>query len=164
MVGFLSGLKRVTQSNRIMSLLKNKWVIFAFRISLGVVFLYASFDKIRDPGSFSSNIQNYQILPYGITNLFAIFLPWVELYVGACLILGVFLNGAALLSMGMMVMFIIALGQALVRGLDIECGCFSQEGSLVGLNTLLRDIIWLAMAVFVWRREDKTLELFPKSG
>ena len=164
MVGFLSGLKRVTQSNRIMSLLKNKWVIFAFRISLGVVFLYASFDKIRDPGSFSSNIQNYQILPYGITNLFAIFLPWVELYVGACLILGVFLNGAALLSMGMMVMFIIALGQALARGLDIECGCFSQEGSLVGLNTLLRDIIWLAMAVFVWRREDKTLDLFPKSG
>ena len=147
-----------------MSLLKNKWVIFAFRISLGVVFLYASFDKIRDPGSFSSNIQNYQILPYGITNLFAIFLPWVELYVGACLILGVFLNGAALLSMGMMVMFIIALGQALARGLDIECGCFSQEGSLVGLNTLLRDIIWLAMAVFVWRRKDKTLELFPKSG
>ena len=147
-----------------MSLLKNKWVIFAFRISLGVVFLYASFDKIRDPGSFSSNIQNYQILPYGITNLFAIFLPWVELYVGACLILGVFLNGAALLSTGMMVMFIIALGQALVRGLDIECGCFSQEGSLVGLNTMLRDIIWLAMAVFVWRREDKTLELFPKSG
>ena len=164
MVGFLSGLKRVTQSNRIMSLLKNKWVIFAFRISLGVVFLYASFDKIRDPGSFSSNIQNYQILPYGITNLFAIFLPWVELYAGACLLLGVFLNGAALLSMGMMVMFIIALGQALARGLDIECGCFSQEGSLVGLNTLLRDIIWLAMAVFVWRREDKTLELFPKSG
>ena len=164
MVGFLSGLKRVTQSNRIMSLLKNKWVIFAFRISLGVVFLYASFDKIRDPGSFSSNIQNYQILPYGITNLFAIFLPWVELYVGACLILGVFLNGAALLSMGMMVMFIISLGQAFARGLDIECGCFSQEGSLVGLNTLLRDIIWLAMAVFVWRREDKTLELFPKSG
>ena len=83
---------------------------------------------------------------------------------GACLILGVFVDGAAFLSAGMMVMFIIALGQALVRGLDIECGCFSQEGSLVGLNTLLRDLIWLAMAVFVWRREEKTLELFPKSG
>ena len=147
-----------------MSLLKNKWVIFAFRISLGVVFLYASVDKIRDPGSFSGNIQNSQILPYGITNLFAIFLPWVELYVGACLLLGVFVDGAAFLSTGMMVMFIIALGQALARGLDIECGCFSQEGSLVGLNTLLRDLIWLAMALFVWRREEKTLELFPKSG
>jgi len=147
-----------------MSLLKNKWVIFAFRISLGVVFLYASFDKIRDPGSFSGNIQNYQILPYGITNLFAILLPWVELYVGACLILGVFVDGAVLLSAGMLVLFIVALGQALARGLDIECGCFSQEGSLVGLNTLLRDLIWLAMAVFVWHREEKTLELFPKSG
>ena len=147
-----------------MSLLKNRWVILAFRIVLGIVFLYASFEKIRDPGNFAGNIQNYQLLPYGITNLFSIFLPWVELYVGTCLILGVFVDGAAFLSTGMMVMFIIALGQALVRGLDIECGCFSQEGSLVGLNTLLRDLIWLGMAVFVWRREEKTLELFPKSG
>ena len=146
------------------SLLKNRWVILAFRIVLGIVFLYASFEKIRDPGSFSGNIQNYQMLPYGITNLFSIFLPWVELYVGACLILGVFVDGAAFLSTGMMVMFIIALGQALARGLDIECGCFSQEGSLVGLNILLRDLIWLAMAILVWRREEKTLELFPKSG
>jgi len=146
------------------SLLKNRWVILAFRIVLGIVFLYSSFEKIRDPGNFASNIQNYQFLPYSITNLFSIFLPWVELYVGICLILGVFVDGAAFLSTGMMVMFIIALGQALARGLDIECGCFSQEGSLVGLNTLLRDLIWLAMALFVWRREEKTLELFPKSG
>ena len=147
-----------------MSLLKNRWVILAFRIVLGIVFLYASFEKIRDPGNFAGNIQNYQMLPYRITKLFSIFGPWVELYVGAGLILGVFVDGAALLSTGMMVMFIIALGQALARGLDIECGCFSQEGSLVGLNTLLRDLIWLAMAVLVWRREEKTLELFPKSG
>ena len=147
-----------------MSLLKNRWVILALRIFLGIVFLYASFEKIGDPGNFAGNIQNYQMLPYGITNLFSIFLPWVELYVGACLLLGVFVDGAAFLSTGMMVMFIIALGQAVARGLDIECGCFSQEGSLVGLNTLLRDLIWLAMALFVWRREEKTLELFPKSG
>ena len=139
------------------SLLKNRWVILALRIFLGIVFLYASFEKIRDPGSFSGNIQNYQMLPYGITNLFSIFLPWVELYVGACLILGVFVDGSALLSVGMPVMFIIALGQALARGLDIECGCFSQEGSLVGLDILARDIVWLAIAVFVWRREEKIL-------
>ena len=147
-----------------MSLLKNRWIILAFRIVLGIVFLYASFEKIRDPGSFSGNIQNYQISPYGITNLIGILLPWVELYVGACLILGVFVDGAALLSVGMLVMFIIALGQALARGLDIECGCFSQEGSLVGLDILARDIVWLAIAVLVWRREEKILELFPKSG
>ena len=147
-----------------MLLLKNRWVILAFRIVLGIVFLYASFEKIRDPGSFSGNIQNYQMLPYGITNLFSIFLPWVELYVGACLILGVFVDGSALLSVGMLVMFIIALGQALARGLDIECGCFSQEGSLVGLDILARDIVWLVIAVLVWRREEKMLELFPKSG
>lgn len=143
--------------------LKNKWVVFAFRIILGVVFLYASFDKIRDPESFASNIQNYQMIPYSLTNLFAIFLPWLELYVGACLILGVFVDGAILLSAGMMVMFITAISQAIARGLDIDCGCFKQAGSSVGLDTLARDIVWLAMSVLVWKRDEKTLELFPKS-
>jgi hypothetical protein len=52
----------------------------------------------------------------------------------------------------------------MARGLDIECGCFSQEGSLVGLDILVRDIVWLAMSVLIVRREDKMLELFPKSG
>ena len=145
------------------SLLKNSWVIFALRIILGIVFLYASFEKIRNPGSFAGIIQNYQMLPYGITNLFSIVLPWVELYVGSCLILGVFVDGAALLSTGMMVMFIIALGQAVARGLDIDCGCFKPGGSKVGLDILARDIVWLAMSVLIWRREEKTMELFPKS-
>lgn len=144
------------------SLLKNRWVILAFRIIVGVVFLYASLDKIRNPGSFAGNIQNYQMLPYGITNLFAILLPWVELYVGACLILGVFVDGATLLAMGMMAMFIVALSQAVLRGLDIECGCFKAEGSTVGLGTLARDIIWLGMSVVVWKREEKMFEMFPK--
>ena len=145
------------------SILKNPWVIFIFRIVLGIIFVYASFEKIRDPGAFASNIQNYQFLPYGLTNLMAIMLPWVELYVGACLILGVFVDGAALLSAGMMVMFIVAISQAVGRGLDIDCGCFKQSGSTVGLDLLARDVVWLAISILVWRRDEKTMELFPKS-
>ena len=145
------------------SILQNRWVIFIFRIALGIVFVYASFEKIRDPGAFASNIQNYQFLPYGFTNFMAILLPWVELYVGACLILGVFVDGAALLSAGMMVMFIVAISQAVGRGLDIDCGCFKQSGSIVGLDLLARDVVWLVMSILVCRRDEKTMELFPKS-
>ena len=103
------------------------------------------------------------MLPYSVTNLFAILLPWVELYVGACLILGIFVDGATLLSIGMMVMFVVALTQAIGRGLDIECGCFKQEGSRVGLDPLFRDIVWLAMSIVVWRRKENWLEIYPKS-
>tara|TARA_B100000029_G_scaffold198914_1_gene197252 strand:- start:11389 stop:11850 length:462 start_codon:yes stop_codon:yes gene_type:complete len=145
------------------TLIKNKWAIFIFRVVLGLVFLYASFDKILDPKSFATNIQNYQLLPYSFTNFFAIILPWLELYVGACLILGVFVDGAAFLSGSMMLMFIIAISQAIIRGLDIDCGCFKQAGSTVGLDTLARDIIWLTMSILVWKRDDKIFELFPKS-
>ncbi|MEE2876590.1 MAG: MauE/DoxX family redox-associated membrane protein [Candidatus Neomarinimicrobiota bacterium] len=134
-----------------------------FRIVLGMIFIYASLEKIRDPGAFAGNIQNYQFLPYSLTNLLAILLPWVELYVGACLILGVFVDGAALLSAGMMVMFIVAIGQAIGRGLDIDCGCFKQaDSSSVGIDTIARDVVWLAMSLLVWNRQEKTLEMFPK--
>jgi hypothetical protein len=60
-------------------------------------------------------------------------------------------------------MFIVAIGQAVGRGLDIDCGCFKQSGSTVGLDLLARDVVWLAMSILVWRREEKTMELFPKS-
>ena len=74
-----------------------------------------------------------------------------------------FVDGAVLLSGGMMIMFIIAISQAIIRGLDIDCGCFKEAGSTVGLDTLARDLIWLAMSILVWKREDKIFELFPKS-
>ena len=33
----------------------------------------------------------------------------------------------------------------------------------VSATTLARDVVWLAMSVLVWKRDEKTLELFPKS-
>ena len=137
------------------NLIRNKWVVFIFRVILGVVFLYASFDKIRDPGSFASNIQNYQVLPYSLTNIFAIILPWLELYVGACLILGVFVDGAVLLSGGMMIMFIIAISQAIIRGLDIDCGCGIGEKTLP-LDRLKEDI-YLLITAFIIKFRDRIL-------
>ncbi len=145
-----------------MTLLQNKWLILGFRFILGIMMMYASFSKIADPKEFASLIDNYQFLPYSLTNLMAIFLPWVELYVGACLILGIFVDGAALLTMGMMLMFIIALSQATIRGLDIECGCFTGA-SKVGVSRILEDILWLAMTFVVWQRRENSFEIYPKS-
>lgn len=124
--------------------------------------LYASFSKIAEPKDFATLVDNYQFLPYALTNLMAILLPWVELYVGMSLILGIFVDGATLLTMGMMLMFIIALSQATIRGLDIECGCFTGA-SKVGVRRILEDILWLAMTIIVWRRKENAFEIYPKS-
>jgi len=129
---------------------------------LGVMLIYASFDKILDPSKFARAIANYQMIPFSLTNLPAIILPWIEVYVGICLILGIFIDGAVLLTMGMMIFFIVALSQATIRGLDIECGCF-KGASKVGIRRIVEDIIWFGIAFVVWRRSEHSWELYPKS-
>ena len=65
----------------------------------------------------------------------------------ACIVIGIFVRGSALLIGVMLVVFIIALSSALVRGLDISCGCFTLEGGRkIAVTTLVEDILLLAGA------------------
>ncbi len=78
----------------------NVWVrhrvfILAARLLLGGIFVFASIDKILHPAAFADAVYNYQILPDSLINLTAVFLPWLELILGGCLIAGVWLPGAA---------------------------------------------------------------------
>jgi uncharacterized membrane protein YphA (DoxX/SURF4 family) len=115
--------------------------ILIARLAVGFVFVYASYDKILEPEEFANSIKNYDMLPYSVLAPFAIVLPWVEFWTGLFLILGFRTRASALIMSGMLGMFIIALGQAVARGLDIECGCFSSEGgSKAGLERIFEDI------------------------
>ena len=130
------------------------------RLFLGAVFLYASYDKVLNPEAFAKAVYNYQILPDVAVNLAAIMLPWLELLLGVCLVVGVWLPGATLISTGLMAVFIGALAFNLMRGLDIHCGCFSTEATEgpADLWTVLRDAgflavsVWLTLEVFFFRR------------
>ena len=119
-----------------------KYVVLAARLLIGGLFVYASFHKLLDPGTFAGDIRNYTILPVAVTNLAAITLPWVELLAGLCLIFGIQTKPSALVISGMLCVFIGALTFAYVKGLDISCGCFSSaadSAGKIGLLTLLRD-------------------------
>ncbi|HAX49711.1 MAG TPA: MauE/DoxX family redox-associated membrane protein [Ignavibacteria bacterium] len=110
-------------------LFENKYFVIAARIVLGAVFMYASFDKMANPEAFAKIIDNYHLLPYQLVNPLAIFLPWLELITGLLLITGKWVKGSLLIYNALLVIFIIALVQALIRGLDISCGCFSVNPS-----------------------------------
>ena len=137
------------------------------RVILGIVLIYASIDKIIHPAEFAKAIGNYNVLPFGLENLLGIVLPVLELLVGTCLVLGIMINGSAIIAAGMMVVFIIALSQALFRGIDINCGCFKvtveNGGHQVGIRRIIEDFIYLGMALMVLSRGEKKWELYPKS-
>mgnify|MGYP006304953327 CR=1 FL=1 len=136
----------------------------AARLFMGGVFLYASYDKILKPAAFAEAVYNYQILPDAAVNLTALVLPWFELVIGACLIAGVWLPGATVISTGLMTVFIASLIYNQMRGLDIHCGCFSTETTEgpVGIWTVLRDAAFLAVSVylmlhmFFFRKDSKS--------
>jgi uncharacterized membrane protein YphA (DoxX/SURF4 family) len=100
------------------------------RLIAGSIFVYASLNKITDPCSMAMDIYHYQILPGYLVNISAIILPYAELVFGLALIAGFLPRGAALGIILMLCLFTAALSFNLIRGLDIECGCFGSVKDL----------------------------------
>jgi uncharacterized membrane protein YphA (DoxX/SURF4 family) len=128
------------------------YLTLAARLLIGGVFLYACAHKIWDPAAFAVSIRNYMILPPAWSNIAAITLPWIELGAALLLIFGVLTKPAALLTTGMLAVFLAALAYAYATGLDIDCGCFSSaagsEGR-VGLYHLIRDTALFLISLFI---------------
>ena len=139
------------------------WLILVIRILLGIIFLYASYDKIMDPGKFARSIANYHIVPFGFENGIAIFLPWLELFIGIGLIFGIMVDGAAGITGSLLVIFILLILQAILRGFNIECGCGLKEGEMVGWTKILENVVFLFASWLVYCRSKNLFEIFPKS-
>jgi putative oxidoreductase len=127
--------------------------ILCLRVSLGLVFIVASVDKIQNPGQFAMAIANYRLLPYEFIHGTAIVLPWIEVVAGSLLLLGIWTRANALLASSMLLVFILAIAQALWRHLDISCGCFDVASGADKMTrwTLYWDILWLFWGILLLR-------------
>jgi len=133
------------------ALLASPWLALAFRLYIGGVFVFASMNKVIYPAEFAETIASYQILPYWSVNAAAAVLPWLEMVCGVLLFLGVRVKAAALLIAAMLGVFTVAIAVNLARGTPIGCGCFSSLEDEMSLMTLVRDIVWLAMTLHIYR-------------
>jgi len=137
----------------VVSIISNKYLVLAIRLVLGGVFIYAAIHKIIYPADFAQDIYNYRMLPPSFINFMALALPWLEVICGVLIIAGIFTRGSALLIGFMLLVFIIAISAALLRGLDISCGCFSSgvenTGHGIAVDLLIRDILMFAGSLIV---------------
>jgi len=99
-------------------------ITLVVRLVVGVTFIIASYYKIVEPASFARSIWYYHMVPGVLINLMSLFLPWLELVCGICLVLGVCYRGAVTLVNLMVLVFLVALSTAIARGINIDCGCF----------------------------------------
>ncbi|MCX7878827.1 MAG: DoxX family membrane protein [Ignavibacteria bacterium] len=140
--------------NKIMEkVFSNKYFITLAKLVLGSIFIYASLDKIANPEAFAGIIKNYRLLPIQLVNPLAIFLPWLELFTGFLLIVNKWVKASLLIYSTLLIIFVIALSQALVRGLDISCGCFSVQSSSASdiWMRIVEDLILLFVSVNLYR-------------
>jgi uncharacterized membrane protein YphA (DoxX/SURF4 family) len=108
------------------TLLASPRLRLAIQLLVGAFFVYASLDKIANPAGFAKAVYQWQIGGPVASNLVAVTLPWVELVAGALLVLGAWRREAAAAIALMLVVFLLAAGSVLARGIDVEnCGCVS---------------------------------------
>ncbi len=110
--------------------LRNPWIVRTAQVLIGLVFIAAALPKIGDPQSFAAAVHNFRLLA------------------GLALVFGLRARAGGLLVSLMMVVFTAAVGIALARGLDVECGCFgTADGSRVGAQKLLENTGLTVLAI-----------------
>jgi uncharacterized membrane protein YphA (DoxX/SURF4 family) len=136
-----------------------KYLALALRIVLGGVFLYAGGLKIADPAAFAGSVAAFKLLRTFGNYLVAATLPWVEVLCGLLLMIGVRTRPAATLILLMNLVFAVVLSSAIIRGLDIDCGCFRQGGPKTSpWLALLRDLAFIAGTVILLWLETRRSE------
>jgi len=118
------------------------------RLALGAIFLYAAVTKLPDMAAFASDVANYRVLPPALVPFAAAAVVGVEAVAGLALVAGVGARAAALVVSAMLLVFISGLAQALVRGIDLRCGCFGGTESATW-GTVARDAAMLLPAAAV---------------
>lgn len=124
------------------------------RIELAGIYLAAAWPKIGDPAGFGKSIAGYQLLPDAAISPLAIFLPWLELFTALALLFFAPLRRGALWLLGAMTtVFIVAIGSAVARGIDIDCGCFSTtgQGARTGWLHIFLDAALLGLCIMLAR-------------
>jgi len=131
-----------------------KWSRIAGLAILSGLFLLAGVSKAIDPTQFLFSIEGYRILPGRLEHLAALYLPWFEITLG----LGVWvprLRAGALLGVsGLLLGFTGAITSVWLRGIDIDCGCFSSILPDAGYAlTILRNLVLLGIAAALLVRD-----------
>lgn len=144
------------------------WFTFFYRLALGGVIFVAGVLKVRTPEKSAMAVRAYELLPTNIANIFGYTLPWIEMAIGIFLLIGIAVKPSAVAGGILMAVFIGAISQAWVRGLNIDCGCFGGGGKIAAKDTkylpeIIRDFGLVLAALFLTVFPDGKLGLDSRS-
>jgi len=126
---------------------------------VGGLFLVFGIVKAIEPRQdFYDAISHYELLPINLIPSLGTILIVLEILFGLFLVLGLFTQWSVIGITGMLIMFILFIAQAMMRGLELpDCGC---SGSLIQLGesplaVLTRDALMLIGMAWILFRPTK---------
>ncbi|MBD3235417.1 MAG: DoxX family membrane protein [Candidatus Eisenbacteria bacterium] len=125
------------------------WVL---RVVLALVFVRAAVPKLIDPFAFATDIYAYRVIPPMWAAIGAILMAAIEMVAAVALVTGLLWRGGAIVLGGMLLVFIAMIFQAIVRGIDIHCGCFGESSHTVSFWLIAQDcgLLLCALAPLIW--------------
>ena len=133
-----------------MKFLNNDYIYLTLRLFIGAIFVYSAVPHILNSMGLASSIYNYKLFPSSIIGLSAAFIPWITLLSGLALILGVKVRAASLIISVSLAIFISLAAISMIRGLDIDCGCFIGIVRKANWLAVSEDILLLLGSLFIF--------------
>lgn len=145
-------------------LFDSPWPYRLIRFCLGAIFVFSGIVKLIDPKKFARTISEFDLVPELLLAPVAIGLPSIELLAGLGLIFDI--RGSLTAIFGLLIMFIFVLWFGILKGLDIDCGCFSigelkDHASL--RDAFHRDLVMVAAVfyLYLWRLVRSNFKTCP---
>ncbi len=143
-------------------MIRNKYLLLAFRLIVGAFFVWAGALKVIHPLAFAQDILDYHVFPASLAFFLGLTLPWVELICGFLLMLGLFRRASVLIISALLYSFIVLVVFTMARGLDLICGCLGPLSGKVGWQLLGQDIVLLALSLVLFLSPSAELSLDGK--
>jgi len=120
------------------------------RVSIGGLWVASGVLHLQNvPGHFVA-IANYRILPIEVSQVLAFVLPCLHVIIGVTLLLNEFQLLCFIISASLTGIYLAAQLSVLLRGMQIECGCFGTiSESTIDLSIIVRTSVLLLICVWL---------------
>ena len=131
------------------SVLERVYLAVTLRLLIGGTFIFSGVTKLLSHSQFVDTVDSYHILPHSLATAYGVTLPWVELVIGAYLLLGMLIRPSAVAIVLMGISFMVANISAIVRG-DEHCGsCFGEAVTFPAWQSLIVDVLIMIAAIYL---------------
>src|SRR5436853_206606 len=94
-----------------------KYFLIALRVALGGIFIYAGYEKLKDPWQlFAAGVASYEVLPMWAVTFVAKTLPWFEVALGLVMISGFFFRTSSTIIAALLAVFFTLIVRAYLQG------------------------------------------------